>query len=77
MEYGATLPVAPAIIHHLHAFPFYRNSYCHWRTKVHAEISRTLNLLAKRQAAAICLASTPRRFPQDIGLRPLQNSNLS
>src|ERR1035437_2137163 len=27
----------------------YSNSYCHWRAKVHAEISRTFRLLAKRQ----------------------------
>jgi hypothetical protein len=27
------------------------SSYCHWRTKVHAEISRTFRLLAKRQRA--------------------------
>jgi hypothetical protein len=27
----------------------YNSSYCHWRTKVHVEISRTRRLLAKRQ----------------------------
>jgi hypothetical protein len=54
-------------------FDKYSSSYCHWRTEVHAEISRAFHLLAKRQPPSRRSGAMARR--EGGGTGAIQNAS--